>query len=174
MKTIITTLLLAISIMGFSQNKMTKEQQKKMKQGKEMMQNMGSLTFEVNGKKETIQVSLIKGKEYYSIMTFSQKMDGNRILLHFKKFTSGTQEFNLQEPGASGYISSTKAYEIRGSITLKMSGDKVSGSFTGELIDIVKRESFKKKADKIDANAKAGKITGTFSNLKLITKFNNN
>jgi hypothetical protein len=50
-----------------------------------------------------------------------------------------------------------KAYQIRGSLTLKVSGKKITGTFVGELYEINKNKT--KPSEK-----SSGKITGSFNN----------
>ena len=171
MKTIITTLLLLISIVGFSQTKMTPEQAKK--KAMEMMGKQGTLTFEISdGNKGNVNVSLINAKGRYTIMSFggmgASDLNKTRVVLSVDAIFEGEHKFSETYKGASGITINGKAYEIRGSCKIKQLNGKIYGSFQGELIDIVKRDSAKKKEDRKDEKAKAGSISGTFSDLMVM------
>jgi hypothetical protein len=178
MKTILTTLLILISIAGFSQKtKMTKEQAKK--KVLEMMGKQGTLAFEIDGdgNKTSVSVSLIYANGKYVIGPMMNKMRTDKepgypdkpiVLISIDDIKEGVHEFSKTYKNASGITINGKVYEIRGSCKIKQLNGKIYGSFQGELIDIVKRDGAKKKEDRIDEKAKAGNISGTFSNLTLI------
>ncbi|TQM41199.1 hypothetical protein [Flavobacterium branchiophilum] len=176
MKCIFNILLIFCSFFGFSQAKMTKEEAKK--KAMEMMNSKGTIVYETNGSKTNpISANMMFANGKYIIGTIMNKMrtdaaPGNFeqpfVLLVVDAISEGVHEFSKTYKQASGISSNGKMYEIRGSLKIKQLNGKYYGSFSGELIDIVKRDGAKKKEDRVDEKAKAGKITGTFSELTLL------
>jgi hypothetical protein len=126
---------------------------------KELQKAPGKITFTMNGKTTNEVASIIedpkKGLLISSHLTLDTTPDVTISLIAPTK-KSGTYSINDNKKAGVLQIKD-KAYQIRGSLTLKVSGKKISGTFEGELYEINKNKS--KPSEK-----SSGKITGSFNN----------
>jgi hypothetical protein len=126
---------------------------------KELQKAPGKITFTMNGKTSNEVASIIedpkKGLLISSLLTLDTTPDVTISLIAPTK-KSGTYSINDNKKAGVLQIKD-KAYQIRGSLTLKVSGKKVTGTFEGELYEINKNKS--KPSEK-----SSGKITGSFNN----------
>jgi hypothetical protein len=126
---------------------------------KELHKAPGKITFTMNGKTSNEVASFIedpkKGLLISSHLTLDTTPDVTISLIAPTK-KSGT--YSIEDNKGAGYLQiKDKAYQIRGSLTLKVSGKKITGTFSGELHEIKKNRP--KASDK-----SSGKITGSFNN----------
>lgn len=126
---------------------------------KELQKAPGKITFTMNGKTSNEVASIIedpkKGLLISSHLTLDTTPDVTISLIAPTK-KSGTYSINDNKKAGVLQIKD-KAYQIRGSLTLKISGKKITGTFEGELYEINKNKS--KPSEK-----SSGKITGSFTN----------
>lgn len=126
---------------------------------KELQKAPGKITFTMNGKTSNEVASIIedpkKGLLISSHLTLDTTPDVFISLIAPTK-KSGTYAINDNKKAGVLQIKD-KAYQIRGSLTLKVSGKKITGTFAGELFEINKNKT--KPSEK-----SSGKITGSFNN----------
>lgn len=126
---------------------------------KELQKAPGKITFTMNGKTTNEVASIIedpkKGLLISSHLTLDTTPDVT-ISLIAPTQKSGTYSINDSKKAGVLQIKD-KAYQIRGSLTLKVSGKKITGTFEGELYEINKNKT--KPSGK-----SSGKITGSFNN----------
>ena len=126
---------------------------------KELQKAPGKITFTMNGKTSNEVASIIedpkKGLLISSHLTLDTTPDVFISLIAPTK-KSGTYAINDNKKAGVLQIKD-KAYQIRGSLTLKVSGKKITGTFEGELYEINKNKT--KPSEK-----SSGKITGSFNN----------
>ena len=126
---------------------------------KELQKAPGKITFTMNGKTSNEVASIIedpkKGLLISSHLTLDTTPDVFISLIAPTK-KSGTYAINDNKKAGVLQIKD-KAYQIRGSLTLKVSGKKITGTFVGELYEINKNKT--KPSEK-----SSGKITGSFNN----------
>lgn len=126
---------------------------------KELQKAPGKITFTMNGKTTNEVASIIedpkKGLLISSHLTLDTTPDVTISLIAPTK-KSGTYSINDNKKAGVLQIKD-KAYQIRGSLTLKVSGKKITGTFEGELYEINKNKT--KPSGK-----SSGKITGSFNN----------
>lgn len=126
---------------------------------KELQKAPGKITFTMNGKTSNEVASIIedpkKGLLISSHLTLDTTPDVFISLIAPTK-KSGTYTINDNKKAGVLQIKD-KAYQIRGSLTLKVSGKKITGTFAGELFEINKNKT--KPSEK-----SSGKITGSFNN----------
>ena len=126
---------------------------------KELQKAPGKITFTMNGKTSNEVASIIedpkKGLLISSHLTLDTTPDVTISLIAPTK-KSGTYSINDNKKAGVLQIKD-KAYQIRGSLTLKVSGKKITGTFEGELYEINKNKT--KPSGK-----SSGKITGSFNN----------
>ena len=126
---------------------------------KELQKAPGKITFTMNGKTSNEVASIIedpkKGLLISSHLTLDTSPDVFISLIAPTK-KSGTYAINDNKKAGVLQIKD-KAYQIRGSLTLKVSGKKITGTFAGELFEINKNKT--KPSEK-----SSGKITGSFNN----------
>jgi len=126
---------------------------------KELQKAPGKITFTMNGKTTNEVASIIedpkKGLLISSHLTLDTTPDVFISLIAPTK-KSGTYAINDNKKAGVLQIKD-KAYQIRGSLTLKVSGKKITGTFAGELFEINKNKT--KPSEK-----SSGKITGSFNN----------
>jgi hypothetical protein len=126
---------------------------------KELQKAPGKITFTMNGKTTNEVASIIedpkKGLLISSHLTLDTTPDVTISLIAPTK-KSGTYSINDNKKAGVLQIKD-KAYQIRGSLTLKVSGKKITGTFEGELYEINKNKT--KPSEK-----SSGKITGSFNN----------
>jgi hypothetical protein len=126
---------------------------------KELQKAPGKITFTMNGKTTNEVASIIedpkKGLLISSHLTLDTTPDVTISLIAPTK-KSGTYSINDNKKAGVLQIKD-KAYQIRGSLTLKVLGKKITGTFEGELYEINKNKT--KPSEK-----SSGKITGSFNN----------
>ena len=126
---------------------------------KELQKAPGKITFTMNGKTSNEVASIIedpkKGLLISSHLTLDTTPDVTISLIAPTK-KSGTYAINDNKKAGVLQIKD-KAYQIRGSLTLKVSGKKITGTFVGELYE--KNKNKTKPSEK-----SSGKITGSFNN----------
>ena len=126
---------------------------------KELQKAPGKITFTMNGKTSNEVASIIedpkKGLLISSHLTLDTTPDVTISLIAPTK-KSGTYSINDNKKAGVLQIKD-KAYQIRGSLTLKVLGKKITGTFEGELYEINKNKT--KPSEK-----SSGKITGSFNN----------
>ena len=126
---------------------------------KELQKAPGKITFTMNGKTSNEVASIIedpkKGLLISSHLTLDTTPDVFISLIAPTK-KSGTYTINDNKKAGVLQIKD-KAYQIRGSLTLKVSCKKITGTFAGELFEINKNKT--KPSEK-----SSGKITGSFNN----------
>jgi hypothetical protein len=126
---------------------------------KELQKAPGKITFTMNGKTSNEVASIIedpkKGLLISSHLTLDTTPDVTISLIAPTK-KSGTYAINDNKKAGVLQIKD-KAYQIRGTLTLNVSGKKITGTFEGELYEINKNKT------KPSENS-SGKITGSFNN----------
>jgi len=114
---------------------------------KELQKAPGKITFTMNGKTTNEVASIIedpkKGLLISSHLTLDTTPDVFISLIAPTK-KSGTYAINDNKKAGVLQIKD-KAYQIRGSLTLKVSGKKITGTFAGELFEINKNKTKPRK-----------------------------
>jgi hypothetical protein len=126
---------------------------------KELQKAPGKITFTMNGKTTNEVASIIedpkKGLLISSHLTLDTTPD---VTISLIAPTKKTGTYSINDNKKAGVLQiKDKAYQIRGSLTLKVSGKKITGTFEGELYEINKNKT--KPSEK-----SSGKITGSFNN----------
>ncbi|POS02199.1 hypothetical protein Q361_10594 [Flavobacterium croceum DSM 17960] len=126
---------------------------------KELQKAPGKITFTMNGKTSNEVASIIedpkKGLLISSHLTLDTTPD---VTISLIAPTKKTGTYSINDNKKAGVLQiKDKAYQIRGSLTLKVSGKKITGTFEGELYEINKNKT--KPSGK-----SSGKITGSFNN----------
>jgi hypothetical protein len=121
---------------------------------KQMQKKPGSYEAVINGKTIKGNVIIVKLADNKGYAIMSPPTENRTIALKIPKAAAGTYTTVKDE----NLIIGTTTYAINeGSIVLKETNGKFSGSFTGNLYTVGKKKS------KFDVPA--GKVTGTFTNL---------
>ena len=126
---------------------------------KELQKAPGKITFTMNGKTSNEVASIIEDPKKGLLISSHLTLDTTPdvfISLIAPTRKSGTYAINDNKKAGVLQIKD-KAYQIRGSLTLKVSGKKITGTFAGELFEINKNKT--KPSEK-----SSGKITGSFNN----------
>ena len=126
---------------------------------KDLQKAPGKITFAINGKSYNEVASILEDPKRGLLISSHLTLDTTpdvfiSLIAPTKK--SGTYAINDNKK-AGVFQLKDKAYQIRGSLTLKVSGKKITGSFAGELFEINKNKP--KPSEK-----SSGKITGSFNN----------
>lgn len=126
---------------------------------KELQKAPGKITFTMNGKTTNEVASIIedpkKGLLISSHLTLDTTPD---VTISLIAPTKKTGTYSINDNKKAGVLQiKDKAYQIRGSLTLKVLGKKITGTFEGELYEINKNKT--KPSEK-----SSGKITGSFNN----------
>jgi len=126
---------------------------------KELQKAPGKITFTMNGKKYTEVASLLEDKQKGLIISSHLTLDNTpNVFFSLIAPTKKSGTYLLNDNKKAGLLQiKDKAYQIRGSLTLKVSGKKITGNFEGQLYAIDKN---KPKA----SEKSSGKITGSFNN----------
>lgn len=126
---------------------------------KELQKAPGKITFMMNGKTMNEVASFVedakKGLLISSHLTLDTTPD---VFISLIAPSKKTGTYAIDDNKKAGVLQiNQKAYQIRGTINLKVSGKKITGTFAGELYEINKNKS--KVAEK-----SSGKISGSFIN----------
>ena len=126
---------------------------------RELQKAPGKITFMMNGKTMNEVASFVedakKGLLISSHLTLDTTPD---VFISLIAPSKKTGIYAIDDNKKAGVLQiNQKAYQIRGTINLKVSGKKITGTFAGELHQINKNKS--KAAEK-----SSGKITGSFIN----------
>lgn len=158
MKKIILLILALCPLVNVAQtgdpkvDKMLKELQNQQKSN-------SSISFSFNAKTYKDKASFMEtDKKTFSIGTslLSDKMMTTQIALIVDKKKSGSYTILSGNKNGSVVLINKKYYQFEGTVNVSVKGEKVSGTFTGELYEIKKGKS------KPDAKS-SGKITGNFN-----------
>lgn len=160
---IMTVLALLISAVTFAQTSGNAQADELIKQIKNQQKSTGTIKFTVKGKSIKDIGTVMKVPKGLYLISSSLMLDDtpdSSIQLTVKKIESGNQSLNIDKNNNSFVVLNEIAYEIHGTITLKVLGKIISGSFQGELFEIKKNNA---KA----ASKSSGKISGEIKNLSL-------
>jgi len=126
---------------------------------KELKKAPGKITFTMNGKKYTEVASFLEDEKKGLIISSHLTLDNTpNVFISLIAPTKKSGIYNINDNKKAGVLQiKDKAYQIRGSLTLKVSGKKITGTFAGELYEINKNKT--KPSEK-----SSGKITGSFNN----------
>lgn len=127
-----------------------------IQQLKEQQKAPGKIVFKINGKSYTEVASFVEDANNKFIISSHLTLDttpDSSISFAIPSKKSGT--YSVEDKKSGVLLKDGKVFQIRGNLTVKIAGKKVSGSFTGELFEIAKNKA---KASTLTS----GVITGTF------------
>jgi hypothetical protein len=119
----------------------------------------GKITFMMNGKTIHEVASFIEDAKRGLLISSHLTLDNTpEIFISLIAPTKKSGTYIIDDSKKAGVLQiKEKAYQIRGAIVLKVLGKKISGTFSGELFEILKNKS------KPSATS-SGKIMGSFVN----------
>ncbi len=126
---------------------------------KELQKAPGKITFTLNGKSYNEVASVVEDEQKGLLISSHLTLDNTpNVFISFIAPTKKSGTYAINDNKKAGVLQiKNKAYQIRGAITLKVSGKKITGTFSGDLYEISKNKS--KPSEK-----SSGKITGSFNN----------
>jgi hypothetical protein len=119
----------------------------------------GKIVFKMNGKTRNEIASFIEDGKRGLLISSHLTLDNTpEIFISLIAPTKKSGTYMIDYSKKAGVLQiKEKAYQIRGTIVLKVLGKKISGTFSGELFEILKNKSK-------PSETSSGKITGSFVN----------
>jgi hypothetical protein len=126
---------------------------------KELQKAPSKITFTINGKTSNEVASFLEDAKRGLLISSHLTLDTTPdVFISLIAPNKKTGIYAIDDNKKAGVLQiNGKAYQIKGTINLKVSGKKITGTFAGELYEITKNKS--KLAEK-----SSGKITGSFTN----------
>lgn len=127
-----------------------------IQQLKDQQKTPGKIVFKINGKGYTEVASFVEDPNHKFIISSHLTLDttpDSSISFAIPSKKSGT--YSVEDKKSGVLLKDGKVFQIRGNLTVKIAGKKISGSFIGELFEIARNKA---KASTLSS----GVITGTF------------
>lgn len=126
---------------------------------KELQKAPGKISFTMNGKTMNEVASFIEDAKRGLLISSHLTLDTTPdVFINLIAPSKKTGTYAIDDNKKAGVLQiNQKAYQIRGTINLKVSGKKITGTFAGELYEINKKKS------KV-VEQSSGKISGRFMN----------
>ncbi len=157
MKKILQLILLLLTGMAIAQSGDPKVDAL-LQQLKEQQKAPGKITFKMKGKTYTEIGSFMEDTKKRFVISSHLTLDStpdSSISFVIPSKKSGS--YSIEDKKSGVLVISGKVYQIRGNITVNISGKKISGSFIGELFEIPNNKA--KASDQT-----SGVIQGNFQN----------
>ncbi len=129
-----------------------------LQQLKEQQKAPGKITFKIKGKTYTEVGAFMEDAKKRFIISSHLTLDStpdSSISLVIPSKKSGS--YSIEDKKSGVLVKNGKVYQIRGNVTLNITGKKISGSFIGELFEIPNNKA--KASDQT-----SGVIQGNFQN----------
>lgn len=126
---------------------------------KELQKAPGKISFTMNGKTMNEVASFVEDTKRGLLISSHLTLDTTPdVFISLIAPSKKTGTYAIDDNKKAGVLQiNQKAYQIRGTIKLKVSGKKITGTFAGELYEINKKKS------KV-VEQSSGKISGSFMN----------